>query len=158
MGDSGAMLLGFVLAAISVQGLLKTAATVALAFPLLVLGDPDPRHVVRRPEAAQVPAADHRGGREPPPPPLHQHRLHAAPRGADDVRLVRDARRGGAGDALHPAAAARSLAARAHARGGAIGLAALATSVYVVYVLEIVKIANPRIRRREPEARRRRSA
>src|SRR3954462_12715565 len=40
MGDSGAMLLGFLLAAISVQGLLKTAATVALLFPLLVLAVP----------------------------------------------------------------------------------------------------------------------
>src|SRR5216684_3420830 len=35
MGDSGAMLLGFVLAAVSVQGLLKTAAVAALFFPLL---------------------------------------------------------------------------------------------------------------------------
>src|SRR5207302_4096373 len=40
MGDSGAMLLGFVLATVAVQGLLKTAATVALAFPLLVLAVP----------------------------------------------------------------------------------------------------------------------
>src|SRR5438094_3316181 len=40
MGDSGALLLGFVLAALSVQGLLKTAATVALFFPLLVLAVP----------------------------------------------------------------------------------------------------------------------
>ena len=40
MGDSGAMLLGFILATLSVQGLLKTAATVALFFPLLVLAIP----------------------------------------------------------------------------------------------------------------------
>src|SRR5918912_1684988 len=40
MGDSGALLLGFVLAAVSIQGLLKTAATVALFFPLLVLAIP----------------------------------------------------------------------------------------------------------------------
>src|SRR5262249_32893829 len=40
MGDSGAMLLGFVLATVSIQGLLKTAATVALFFPLLVLAIP----------------------------------------------------------------------------------------------------------------------
>lgn len=37
MGDSGALLLGFTLATVSVQGLLKTAATVALFLPLLVL-------------------------------------------------------------------------------------------------------------------------
>jgi UDP-GlcNAc:undecaprenyl-phosphate GlcNAc-1-phosphate transferase len=40
MGDSGAMLLGFVLATVSIQGLLKTAATVALFFPLLALAVP----------------------------------------------------------------------------------------------------------------------
>jgi UDP-GlcNAc:undecaprenyl-phosphate GlcNAc-1-phosphate transferase len=41
---------------------------------------------------------------------------------------------------------------------GLIGLAAVVTSVYVVYVLEIVKVANPRIRRRERAAEQRRSA
>ena len=40
MGDSGAMLLGFSLAAVRSEGLLKTAATVALFFPLLVLAVP----------------------------------------------------------------------------------------------------------------------
>src|ERR1700746_695531 len=50
MGDSGALLLGFVLATVSVQGLLKTAATVALFFPLLVLAVPivDTTFVVAR--------------------------------------------------------------------------------------------------------------
>ncbi len=48
MGDSGALLLGFVLATVAVQGLLKTAATVALFFPLFVLAVPDPRHDLRR--------------------------------------------------------------------------------------------------------------
>lgn len=40
MGDTGSMLLGFCLGVISVQGVLKGAATVALIFPLLVLGVP----------------------------------------------------------------------------------------------------------------------
>src|SRR5205809_4304508 len=40
MGDSGALLLGFVLGAVSVHGLLKTAAVAALFFPLLVLAVP----------------------------------------------------------------------------------------------------------------------
>jgi hypothetical protein len=40
----------------------------------------------------------------------------------------------------------------------AIGLAALAASVYIVYLLEIVKLANPIIRRREQLARERRTA
>src|SRR2546423_2546198 len=40
MGDSGALALGFVLASVAVQGVLKTAATIALAGPLLVLAVP----------------------------------------------------------------------------------------------------------------------
>jgi UDP-GlcNAc:undecaprenyl-phosphate GlcNAc-1-phosphate transferase len=50
MGDSGAMLLGFVLATVSIQGLLKTAATVALFFPLFALAVPilDTTFVVAR--------------------------------------------------------------------------------------------------------------
>src|SRR5438132_574785 len=40
MGDSGALLLGFVLATVSIQGLLKTASVFALFFPLLVLAVP----------------------------------------------------------------------------------------------------------------------
>ena len=50
MGDSGAMLLGFVLAAIPLQGLLKTASIVTLFFPLLVLAVPivDTTFVVAR--------------------------------------------------------------------------------------------------------------
>jgi UDP-GlcNAc:undecaprenyl-phosphate/decaprenyl-phosphate GlcNAc-1-phosphate transferase len=40
MGDSGALLLGFLLGAISLQGTLKGVATVALLIPLLVLGIP----------------------------------------------------------------------------------------------------------------------
>ena len=86
MGDSGAMLLGFVLAAISVQGLLKTAATVALAFPLIVLAIPilDTSFVVLKRLKYRRPITE--ADREPPPPSLHQPRLHAASRGADDVR------------------------------------------------------------------------
>jgi UDP-GlcNAc:undecaprenyl-phosphate/decaprenyl-phosphate GlcNAc-1-phosphate transferase len=40
MGDSGALALGFVLATMAVQGVLKTAATIALAGPLLVMAVP----------------------------------------------------------------------------------------------------------------------
>src|SRR5690242_9451807 len=50
MGDSGALLLGFTLAAVSVQGLLKTAALATLVLPLLVLAVPllDTSFVVAR--------------------------------------------------------------------------------------------------------------
>lgn len=40
MGDTGALTLGFLLACVAVQGVLKTAATIALAGPLLVLAVP----------------------------------------------------------------------------------------------------------------------
>lgn len=40
MGDSGSMFLGFVLAAVAVQGAMKSAATIALAVPILALGVP----------------------------------------------------------------------------------------------------------------------
>jgi len=40
MGDTGSMFLGFILAAISVEGALKGATTIALTIPLLVLGVP----------------------------------------------------------------------------------------------------------------------
>ena len=39
-----------------------------------------------------------------------------------------------------------------------IGLVALAASLYIFYVLELVKLANPYIRRRERQARARLSA
>src|SRR5204862_5695002 len=50
MGDSGALLLGFTLATLSVQGLLKTAALATLVLPLLVLAVPllDTSFVVAR--------------------------------------------------------------------------------------------------------------
>jgi UDP-GlcNAc:undecaprenyl-phosphate GlcNAc-1-phosphate transferase len=40
MGDCGALALGFLLATVSVQGVLKTSATIALAAPLLVIAVP----------------------------------------------------------------------------------------------------------------------
>src|ERR687897_1847091 len=50
MGDSGALCLGFILTAVSLQGLLKTASTVLLVLPLLVLAVPimDTSFVVAR--------------------------------------------------------------------------------------------------------------
>lgn len=40
MGDAGALMLGYLLAATSIVGVMKTAAALALVFPLLVLGVP----------------------------------------------------------------------------------------------------------------------
>lgn len=40
MGDSGSMFLGYIIGAVSIWGLLKTATVLGLVFPLLVLGMP----------------------------------------------------------------------------------------------------------------------
>ena len=40
MGDTGSMFLGYILACVSVLGVLKSAATLALAIPMLALGIP----------------------------------------------------------------------------------------------------------------------
>jgi UDP-GlcNAc:undecaprenyl-phosphate/decaprenyl-phosphate GlcNAc-1-phosphate transferase len=148
MGDSGALLLGFVLATISVQGLLKTAATVALFFPLLVLAVPivDTTFVVLRrlKHREHVFVGDQ----------AHLHhrfirRGFSQPRAAFTIW--------GWCIALAAAAlATRFVPFREHGvwhlwptiLAAAIGLAAVAFSVYVVYVLEIVKVANPYQRRR----------
>jgi UDP-GlcNAc:undecaprenyl-phosphate GlcNAc-1-phosphate transferase len=148
MGDSGALLLGFVLATISVQGLLKTAATVALFFPLLVLAVPivDTTFVVvRRLKHGESPFEGDQAH-------LHHRFLRrgfSQPRAAFTIW--------GWCTALAAAAlATRFVPFREHGvwhlwptvLAGAIGLVAVAISVYVVYILEIVKIANPIQRRR----------
>jgi UDP-GlcNAc:undecaprenyl-phosphate GlcNAc-1-phosphate transferase len=148
MGDSGAMLLGFVLATVSVQGLLKTAATVALFFPLLVLAVPivDTTFVVARrlKHRQKVFEGDQAH--------LHHRFLRrgfSQPRAALTIWLW----------CLSLAAAAlatRFIPFRAHGEwhlwptvaAGAIALVAVAISIYVVYVLEIVKVANPYARNR----------
>ncbi len=40
MGDTGALFLGFMLSAISVEGVMKSAATIAIVVPVLILGIP----------------------------------------------------------------------------------------------------------------------
>lgn len=40
MGDTGALLLGFMLAAISIEGVMKSVATIAIVVPILILGVP----------------------------------------------------------------------------------------------------------------------
>ena len=112
MGDSGALLLGYVLATIAVQGLLKTAATVALFFPLLVLAVPivDTTFVVVR--RLKHGERGVRGRPGAPAPPLPAAWLLAAARGADDLGLVHHARRGGVRDPLRPLPRPRRLASR----------------------------------------------
>jgi UDP-GlcNAc:undecaprenyl-phosphate GlcNAc-1-phosphate transferase len=153
MGDSGAMLLGFVLGTVAVSGLLKTAATVALFFPLLVLAVPilDTSFVVAR----------RLKYRQPITAPDREHLHHRF------VRIGFSERRATVTIWLWCATlAAAALATRFipfRERGdwhlwptvavAAIALLALLASITIVYVLEIVKLANPRIRRREARAR-----
>lgn len=40
MGDTGALLLGFILAAISIEGVMKSVATIAIVVPIIILGVP----------------------------------------------------------------------------------------------------------------------
>jgi UDP-GlcNAc:undecaprenyl-phosphate GlcNAc-1-phosphate transferase len=153
MGDSGALLLGFILASVSVEGMLKTAALATLVLPLLVLAVPliDTSFVVakRIKHGQPVYAAD-------------QYHLHYRFRniGFTQRRSV---------VYLYAWCATLALAALAtrfvhpHRHGdwnatnialdAVVGLLALGASLYVVYLLEIVKLANPFIRRREELAR-----
>ncbi len=153
MGDSGALLLGFTLAAVSVQGLSKTAALATLVLPLLVLAVPliDTSFVVakRIKHGRPIYVADRTH--------LH-HRFENI--GFSQRRAV---------VYLYGWCVTLALAALAtrfvhpHRHGhwnlpnvaidAAIGVLALGASVYVVYLLEIVKPANPFIRRREEQAR-----
>jgi len=158
MGDSGALLLGFILAAISVQGLLKTAATVALFFPLLVLAVPivDTAFVVAR-------RLKH-GEKVFAPDQAHLHHRFLR-RGFSEPRTAITIW-GWCVSLAAAALATRFVPFRAHGvwhlwptiAAGAIGFVALAFSVYVVYVLEIVKVANPISRRRAEGDPLRRSA
>jgi len=153
MGDSGALLLGFVLAAVSVQGLLKTAALAALIFPLLVLAVPivDTTFVVARrlKYREKVYAADQAH--------LHHRFLR---RGFSQRRATVTIW----GWCLTLAGAALATRFVPFSRHGdwdlgwtlvavAIGLVAVAASLYVVYLLEIVKLTSPRARRREAKLR-----
>ncbi len=158
MGDSGALLLGYSLATVSVQGLLKTAATVALFFPLVMLAIPilDTGFVLARRLK-------------------HGEKLYVADQAHLHFRFLRrgfSQRRA----ALTMYAWCITLAGAALAtrfvpfrESGdwhlwptllalAIGLVAVAFSVYVVYVLELVKLTNPRSRRREESVRERKTA
>jgi UDP-GlcNAc:undecaprenyl-phosphate GlcNAc-1-phosphate transferase len=160
MGDSGAMLLGFSLAAVSVEGLLKTAATVALFFPLLVLAVPilDTGFVVAKRLKYRQPIT------APDKAHLHHRFVNigfSQPRAVLYIYFW-------VGSLAAAALGTRFIPFREGGRwhtgptigAAALGLLAVAASVYMVYLLEIVKLANPRIRRRRREAedRERRSA
>ncbi len=151
MGDSGALLLGFTLATISVDGLLKTAALATLVLPLLVLAVPvlDTSFVVAKRLRSGQPiyVADARH--------LH-HRF---------MRIGFSQRRAvvhlwaWCGTLALAALATRFAPPHHHGHWSpwntgidvAAGALAIAFSAYVVYLLELVKLATPRARRRAAE-------
>ncbi len=153
MGDSGALLLGFTLGALAVQGLLKTAAIATLLFPLLILAVPilDTSFVVakRIKHGEPIYGADRTH--------LHHRFLNIG------YSQKRAALTMWAWCAVLAGAALATRFIHPHAHGvwhtwptvavASIGAVALGASIYMVYLLEIVKLANPRIRRREQEAR-----
>ncbi|MBW8742297.1 MAG: undecaprenyl/decaprenyl-phosphate alpha-N-acetylglucosaminyl 1-phosphate transferase [Acidobacteria bacterium] len=154
MGDSGALLLGFVLATIPLQGLLKTASIVTLFFPLLVLAVPivDTTFVVARrlKHRERIFEADQAH--------LHYRFLR---RGFSQVRAAIYIW-AWCGTLAIAALGTRFIRPHAHGEWHAwrtfasalLGLVALAASVYMVYLLEIVKLTTPRTRRRAEQERR----
>jgi UDP-GlcNAc:undecaprenyl-phosphate GlcNAc-1-phosphate transferase len=151
MGDSGALVLGFTLASVSIAGLLKTASTVVLLMPLVVLAVPiiDTSFVVAKRLKYRRPiyGADRSH--------LH-HRFVSIGFSQRRAALTMWAWTAALGAA---ALATRFIPFREGGRWHGwetvavvgIGLGALAFSVYVVYLLEIVKLANPRVKRRGRE-------
>src|SRR4029079_10241917 len=153
MGDSGALLLGFVLATVPLQGLLKTASVVTLFFPLVVLAVPilDTSFVVARRLKYRQPVyvADR----------THLHHRFVS-MGFTQRRAARYISLW-CGTLAAPALALRFIKPHQHGDWhpwrtvivAAFGLVALAASFYMVYRLEIVKLATPIIRRREEQVR-----
>ena len=152
MGDSGALLLGFTLAVDLGPGPAEDGGVGDPAAAAARAGRARARHVVRRREAATERPADLQGRRAAPAPPLHATRLLAAPRRRLPLGVVRDTR---------DSPRSRRHFAPPHQRGDwnltnvvidvVAGLLALAFSLYVVYVLELVKLTSPRA----PPSRRR---
>ena len=152
MGDSGALVLGFTLATVSISGLLKTASTVVLFLPLLVLAVPiiDTSFVVAKRLKYRQPIST------PDRSHLH-HRFMNIGFSQRRAALTMWAWTASLGVA---ALATRFIPFRESGvwhvwetvAVAVIALGALAFSVYIVYLLEIVKLANPRVRRRRTQA------
>jgi UDP-GlcNAc:undecaprenyl-phosphate GlcNAc-1-phosphate transferase len=153
MGDSGALLLGFLLATLAIEGLVKTAALATLVLPLLVLAIPivDTSFVVAKRLKYRQPLY------EADRTHLH-HRFMSI--GFSQKRAV-VYMYAWCGILAAAALSTRFLPPRPRGEwdlsnafiAGGMALLALAASVYIAYLLEIIKLANPRIRRREERAR-----
>ena len=153
MGDSGALLLGFLLATLAIEGLVKTAALATLVLPLLVLAIPivDTSFVFAKRLKYRQPLYEADRAH------LHHRFMNI---GFSQKRAVLYMYIW-CGILAGAALATRFLPPRPRGDwdvsnaliAGGIALLALAASVYIAYLLEIIKLANPRIRRREEQAR-----
>jgi len=153
MGDSGALLLGFLLATVSIEGLVKTAALATLVLPLLVLAIPiiDTSFVFAKRLKYRQPLY------EADRTHLHHRFMNI---GFSQKRAV-VYMYAWCGVLAGAALATRFLPPRPRGDwdlsntlvSGGVAVAALAASVYIAYLLEIIKLANPRIRRREEQTR-----
>jgi UDP-GlcNAc:undecaprenyl-phosphate/decaprenyl-phosphate GlcNAc-1-phosphate transferase len=153
MGDSGAMLLGFLLATVSIEGLVKTAALATLVLPLLVLAIPiiDTSFVFAKRLKYRQPLY------EADRTHLHHRFMNI---GFSQQRAVAYMY-AWCGILAAAALATRFLPPRPRGEwdvsntliAGGVALLALAASIYIAYLLEIIKLANPRIRRRDEQAR-----
>jgi UDP-GlcNAc:undecaprenyl-phosphate GlcNAc-1-phosphate transferase len=153
MGDSGALLLGFLLATLAIEGLVKTAALATLVLPLLVLAIPivDTSFVVAKRLKYRQPLY------EADRTHLHHRFMNI---GFSQKRAV-VYMYAWCGILAAAALSTRFLPPRPRGEldlsnaviAGGMALLALAASVYIAYLLEIIKLANPRIRRREERAR-----
>jgi UDP-GlcNAc:undecaprenyl-phosphate GlcNAc-1-phosphate transferase len=140
MGDSGSMLLGFVLAGVAISGVLKTTAAIALVAPLLVLAIPilDTSFVIlkRLKHGLPVYSADRSH---------FHHRFFTIGWGQRRTVLALYAwcaLMGGAAIAVRyiPYSDGHGNLQMAGALGvAAVGLVALAAAIYLVYILEILK-------------------
>ena len=148
MGDTGSNLLGFLLACVAIQGALKTNAVVALFFPLVVLAIPimDSSFVIAKRLKYRQPV--YRADR------WHFHHRMAAI-GFSQRRTL--AYLYGWALVLAGMALALRFVPYSDDHGNfdpawtaviiACGIAALAASVYLVYVLEILKLRRFRVRK-----------
>lgn len=140
MGDSGSMLLGFVLAGVAISGVLKTTAAIALVVPLLVLAIPilDTSFVIlkRLKHGLPVYSADRSH---------FHHRFFTIGWGQRRTVLALYAwcaLMGGAAIAVRyiPYSDGHGNVQLAGALGvGAVALVVVAAAVYLVYILEILK-------------------
>ena len=144
MGDCGANLLGLLLGAMIVEGSLKTNAVIALIVPLVVLAVPflDTTFVVLKRMKYRRPV--YRGRRQPLPPPLRAASAsRSGGRCSTCTRGPRRWRRSPSRCASCPYSDDRGhFDLGLDRRDGRLPrLLALAASVYLVYMLEILKFA-----------------